>query len=302
MRLSPRHPRFESLRVRHELAEAHRSGLVVPEGLIAQGRGEAFDYLLGERTTASARRAERTAAAWLLAARHPVVSVNGNVAALAAKEVAALARATPHLDVEVNLFHRTGARAQKVADRLRAAGVRRVLGVRPTATIPHLPSDRAKVDRRGIREADVCLVPLEDGDRTEALRALGKRVISIDLNPLSRTSQSADLPIVDELRRALRGISREVERQRRRPRPRGFAPFDRRRALADALATIRRGINRAASLRPSAPARRRASRRRSRGTVGPTRRTPGRSSRRCRSRPRRGPRGGPGRRSPPVSR
>ncbi|MGD1099713.1 MAG: phosphopantothenate/pantothenate synthetase [Thermoplasmata archaeon] len=274
MRLSPRHPRYASLTVRHALAEAHRQGLVVPEGLIAQGRGEAFDYLLGERTTPGARRAERAAAEWLLAARHPVVSVNGNVAALAANEVAALSRAVPGLDVEVNLFHRTGSRARQVAEALRAAGVRRVLGLRPTATIPHLPSDRAKVDRRGIRDADVCLVPLEDGDRTEALRALGKRVISIDLNPLSRTSRAADLPIVDEVKRALAGVTREVERRRKSSRPPRFTPFDRRAALSDALEAIGRGIRRTAAQRPIGPRRGRASARRPRGSAGRTRRTP----------------------------
>jgi len=274
MRLSPRHPRFESLRVRQGLATAHRRGLVVPEGLIAHGRGEAFDYLLGERTTASARKAERAAAQWLRAARHPVVSVNGNVAALAAREVAALAKAVPGLDVEVNLFHRTPKRARQVADALRAAGVRRVLGVRPTAAIPHLPSDRAQVDSRGILDADVCLVPLEDGDRTEALRHLGKRVISIDLNPVSRTSRAADLPIVDELRRALREIAREADRRRTRPRPRRFVAFDRRRALSEALGAIGRGVTRAAARRPIGRPRPRASPRRPRGTTGRTGRTP----------------------------
>jgi 4-phosphopantoate--beta-alanine ligase len=274
MRLSPRHPRYASLRVRARLAEAHRQGLVVPEGLIAQGRGEAFDYLLGERTFPGARRAERAAAEWLLAARRPVLRVNGNVAAVAAEEVAALARAVPRLAVEVNLFHRTGDRARKVADALRAAGVRRVLGVRPTATIPNLPSDRAKVDRQGILVADVCLVPLEDGDRTEALRALGKRVISVDLNPLSRTSRAADLPVVDEVTRALREIARQAERRRRSGSPSRFVRFDRRAALAEALATIARSLTRAAARRPIAPPRRRASRRRSRGTAGRSRRTP----------------------------
>jgi 4-phosphopantoate--beta-alanine ligase len=274
MRLSPRHPRFASLKVRATLAEAHRQGLVVPEGLIAQGRGEAFDYLLGERTTPGAGRAERAAAEWLLAARHPVISVNGNVAALAAAEVAALARAVPGLDVEVNLFHRTGSRARQVAAALHAAGVRRVLGVRPTATIPRLPSDRAKVDRRGIWDADVCLVPLEDGDRAEALRALGKRVISVDLNPLSRTSRTADLPIVDEVRRALAAVARHAENRRTSARPPRFTPFDQRAALSDALAAIGRGIRRTAAQRSTARRRDRASPRRPRGTPGRTRRTP----------------------------
>jgi 4-phosphopantoate---beta-alanine ligase len=274
MRLSPRHPRFASLKVRRRLAEAHRTGLVVPEGLIAQGRGEAFDYFLGERTSPSARRAERTAAGWLFAARHPVVSVNGNVAALAAKEVARLQAAVPGLDVEVNLFHRTGPRARRVAQALRAAGVRHVLGVRPTATIPRLPSDRARVDRRGIFDADVCLVPLEDGDRAEALCALGKRVISIDLNPLSRTSRAADLPVVDEVRRALAEIARRAERWPVASRPKRFAAFDRRAALSDALDTIVTGLRRAAARRPIARRPARASPRRSRGTGGRMRRTP----------------------------
>ncbi len=256
MRLSPRHPRYRSLRTRARLAAAHRDGLVVPEGLIAQGRGEAFDYLLGERTTPSARRAERTAARWLLAAEHPVVSVNGNVAALAADGIARLARAVPGLRVEVNLFHRTPDRARRVARALRRAGVRDVLGVRPTGRIAGLPSDRARVDARGIRVADVCLVPLEDGDRTEALRALGKRVIAIDLNPLSRTSRYADLPIVDELGRALNEVAAEATRLRGRgTRPR-IGPFDSARALAGALARMRRGVTRAAAGTRPRPRRR----------------------------------------------
>jgi 4-phosphopantoate---beta-alanine ligase len=254
MRLSPRHPRYRSLRTRVALATQTRSGLVVPEGLIAHGRGEAFDYLLGERTTPGARRAIRTAAQWLRAARRPTLSVNGNVAALGAREVARLQRALPGLRVEVNLFHRTARRARLVADALRRAGVRDVLGVRPTARIPRLPSDRARVDANGIAAADVCLVPLEDGDRTAALRALGKRVISIDLNPLSRTSRTADLPIVDELVRALALLAKEL---RRSTGPRGsgaFRPFDAPAARADAEATIRRNLTRRAH---PPPARRR---------------------------------------------
>jgi 4-phosphopantoate---beta-alanine ligase len=275
MRLSPSHPRYASLRVRARLTELSRTGLVAPEGLIAHGRGETFDYLLGEHTTPSARLAEAAAAEWLRQARRPVLSVNGNVAALAASEVARLARACPGLAVEVNLFHRTGPRARAVADALREAGVRHPLGVRPTARIPGLPSDRARVDRRGILVADLCIVPLEDGDRTEALRALGKKVISIDLNPLSRTSQRADLPIVDELRRALSQIAEDLE-QRPPTAPTGvFAPFDRRAALAGALRTIGRNLRRAAAAPPrSSGPRPRASPRPAPRTAGRSHRTP----------------------------
>ncbi|MCI4369029.1 MAG: phosphopantothenate/pantothenate synthetase family protein, partial [Thermoplasmata archaeon] len=168
----------------------------------------------------------------------PVISVNGNVAALAASEIARLARLLPHLKVEVNLFHRTPARARAIAARLQAAGVRSVLGVRPDARIPGLPSDRSRVDSEGILVADVCLVPLEDGDRTDALRALGKRVISVDLNPLSRTSQRSDLPIVDELTRALQGIGRSAPGALKARDVGRFPPFDARGALAQALSEI----------------------------------------------------------------
>jgi 4-phosphopantoate--beta-alanine ligase len=243
--------------VRARLADRTRDGLVAPEGLIAHGRGEAFDYLLGERTTPSARRATRMAARWLRAARLPVISVNGNVAALASEEVARLQRALPSLRVEVNLFHRTPHRAALVARALRRAGVPEVLGTRPTARIPGLSSDRSLVDRDGILIADVCLVPLEDGDRTEALRALGKRVISIDLNPLSRTSRTADLPIVDELVRALGNLSIDLRRSAIRCGTGQFESFDASAALRAAQTSIERGLRRAARDHrpPSSPRR-----------------------------------------------
>jgi len=50
-------------------------------------------------------------------------------------------------------------------------------------------------------------VPLEDGDRCEALVKMGKTVIALDLNPLSRTARMATLTIVDELTRALPNIT-----------------------------------------------------------------------------------------------
>jgi 4-phosphopantoate--beta-alanine ligase len=286
-RLSKSHPRYRSLLTRARLADAARAGIVVPEGLIAQGRGEAFDYLLGERTTPSASEALRVAADWLRSAEHPVISVNGNVAALAAPDVAALARALPSLAVEVNLFHRTPARARAVAAVLRRAGVPRVLGVRPTRRIAGLPSDRAWVDADGIWTADVCLVPLEDGDRAAALRRTGKRVIAIDLNPLSRTARTADLTIVDELSRALRGLVLELRRPAR-PRPSSRRAAARNaRLLAAAVRTMQERLSSAAREalpRPPAARRERAGRRppAGRGRRSGRRRSP-------RGRPRRSP-------------
>ena len=115
------HPRYHSLVTRQHLADCVKKGIVSLEGLTAHGRGEAFDYFLGEQTTPSALIAEKTAAALLLSARHPVISVNGNAAALAAREIAALQKACGAL-VEVNLFHRTEERVTLIEDLLRDAG------------------------------------------------------------------------------------------------------------------------------------------------------------------------------------
>ena len=81
-----------------------------------------------------------------------------------------------------------------------------ILGENPDATIPGLKGPRAKCESRGILQADVLLVPLEDGDRCEALVAMGKTVIVIDLNPLSRSSQRGSITIVDELSRCLENM------------------------------------------------------------------------------------------------
>lgn len=199
------HPRYASLVARERVAEGVRKGLTSSQGLIAQGRGECFDYLLGERTTASAEAATRAAAAMLLLAERPALSVNGNVAALVPEEMVALARALA-APLEVNLFHRSEERVKRIADLLRACGAERVLGENPDALIPGLDHARALATRGGIYDADVVLIPLEDGDRCEALVAIGKRVIAIDLNPLSRTARKATVSIVDNILRTMQNL------------------------------------------------------------------------------------------------
>ena len=64
--------------------------------------------------------------------------------------------------------------------------------------------------KEGIFDCDVIVVPIEDGDRAEALVAMGKVVISIDLNPLSRTSKTASVSISDEMTRALENIMKHI--------------------------------------------------------------------------------------------
>ncbi len=201
------HPRAQSLRTRERMKAAVDAGLVHATGLIAHGRGEAFDYLLGEQSPPEAALAAAEAHRLLAAAKQPVLSLNGNVVALDAAGCVALQRAIPSLRLEVNLFHRTPERINGLVAAMEAAGANAVLGRDPDAHIPGLQSDRALCCQDGIGGADVVLVPLEDGDRCQALVAMGKTVITIDLNPLSRTAKAAHVTIVDELRRALRLIA-----------------------------------------------------------------------------------------------
>ncbi len=204
MKISPNHPRFRSLETRERLVRGFQNGIVAPQGLIAHGRGEAFDYLFGETTPKSSRLATKAAVALLLSARNPVISVNGNTAALVPREIVKLARSVP-AQLEINLFHKSAAREQRIASLLKRNGAINVLGASASAKvrIPGVASARRSVDPRGIGGADVVLVPLEDGDRAEALRKTGKMVIAIDLNPMSRTSQTASVTIVDNILRAI---------------------------------------------------------------------------------------------------
>ncbi|EMA55404.1 MULTISPECIES: 4-phosphopantoate--beta-alanine ligase [Halococcus] len=235
------HPRHESLLARHRIEDGVEKGITSRQGLIAQGRGEAYDYLLGERTIESADAAARAAAAQFLLADHPVISVNGNVAALCPDAVVDLAQATD-ADIEVNLFNRTEERMAAIAEHLREHGASEVLGLAADAQIPGLDHARATVDADGIHAADVVLVPLEDGDRAAALDAMGKTEIVIDLNPLSRSPQVADVPIVDNLVRALPLIAeyaRELRDDSREELETVVEEFDREAALDAAERTIR---------------------------------------------------------------
>ena len=236
------HPRHESLEQRHRIEEGVDEGLTSRQGLIAQGRGEALDYLLGEETIPSADAAERAAAAHLLAADHPVLSVNGNVAALVPGAMVELAD-TVGADLEVNLFNRTETRMRAIADHLREHGASEVKGLAADARVPGLDHERARVDADGIYAADVVLVPLEDGDRAEALGEMGKTEIVVDLNPRSRSTQVAAVPIVDNVVRALPNITDHARELRETDADleRVVAEFDAEQALTAAERRIREG-------------------------------------------------------------
>lgn len=237
------HPRAESLRIRKRLVNHCKAGIVAEAGLVAHGRGEAFDYLQGEKTTENAFKAiEAAAAALLTAKKHPVISVNGNTAALVAKDIVKLAEVTG-AKIEVNLFHRSVDREIAIKKLLEEAGAKQVLGVGEAASarIAEIGSERRRVDPEGILVADVVLVPLEDGDRTEALEKMGKKVIAIDLNPLSRTAQFATITIVDNLMRAmptLVEIAEELKKEDRSKLNRILANFSNKKNLGEAICLI----------------------------------------------------------------
>lgn len=204
------HPRYVSLMIRERIVKGFEAGIVVPQGLLAHGRGEAIDYIIGEETHPPALEATRAAAALLLLSNHPVISVNGNTAALVPDEIIKLSKIL-NARIEVNLFHRSQERVKKIKEFLESRGAGNVLGDSELVEIPGLTSQRRFVSKNGIYSADTVLVPLEDGDRTEKLVALGKRVVAIDLNPFSRTSRAATISIVDNVVRAMPNLCRAAE-------------------------------------------------------------------------------------------
>lgn len=196
------HPRYLSLEYRHKLINAMKTLVVAEAGLIAHGRGECFDYILGEKTNDFANEAIRAAIGMLLLAKNPVISVNGNTAALTPKELVRLSNIIK-APLEINLFYKKKGRIKAIKNILKRAGAKDIKGIdkKEMIQIEGLDSNRRFVE--SIAEADVVMVPLEDGDRTEALKIIGKKVIAIDLNPLSRTSLNADITIIDNIIRAL---------------------------------------------------------------------------------------------------
>jgi len=241
------HPRAESLRIREKLIKGLERGIVAKAGLIAHGRGEAFDYILGEVTHDFAIEAMQAAIAAFLVAKNPVFSVNGNVAALVPEEYVKLAKIVG-AKLEVNLFYRTKERELAIKEALMEAGADEVLGVDDEykTVIPEISHLRRYVDKRGIYIADVIFVPLEDGDRTMALRKMGKNVVTIDLNPLSRTAQWASITIVDNLVRAIPKMIEIAYQFKKKPKEELLEiikNYNNAKILSKALKKIRERLN-----------------------------------------------------------
>ncbi len=253
MSLIPKsHPRAKSLLIRERLVSGFDNGLVAKEGLLAQGRGEAFDYLLGEKTGKLAKSAIKAAAAQILLAKIPVISVNGNIAALCPKEVVKMAKETGS-KIEVNLFYSNEKRKKAIVRELKKNGAKEILGTNQNnkANISGIDSARRIVDKNGIFVADVVVVPLEDGDRTLALRKAGKKVITFDLNPLSRTSQTANITIVDNVTRAMNLLIenyRKLSKKNKKTLEKIVENFDNKKNLSDNIIEIKNNLTKRAKI------------------------------------------------------
>ena len=247
MSLIPKsHPRVKSLLIREKLVSGFDKGLVAKEGLLAQGRGEAFDYLLGEKTGKTAKLAIKVAAAQILLSDSPVISVNGNIAALCPKEVVKLAKQTGS-KIEVNLFYTNERRKRAIVRALKNNGAQEVLGVKQSSktTLSGIDSARRLVDKNGIYSSDVVVVPLEDGDRTLALRKSGKIVITFDLNPLSRTAQTANITIVDNVTRSMNLLienCKKLSNKNKETLKKIVANFDNKKNLSNSINEIKNNL------------------------------------------------------------
>ena len=198
------HPRYESLRLREKITKASKQGYLADSAMIAHGRGEAFDYLIGEKTTYPAKRAMYVAVSALLLSENPVISVNGNTTALVCEDIIKLAESV-NAKIEINLYYRTDERVKIISQMYKDYGYDDILGTidDDIEYLTKIKNERASASKNGILNADTILIPLEDGDRAEILKESGKKIITIDLNPLSRTSKMSDISIMDNIVRAI---------------------------------------------------------------------------------------------------
>jgi len=185
-------------------------------------------------------------------ANMPVISVNGNIAALCPKQIIKLSKQTK-AKLEVNLFYANEKRKKAIIKTLKNNGAIEILGTNPSSSIklPGIDSARRIVDKNGIFAADVVVVPLEDGDRTMALRKAGKIVITFDLNPLSRTSQTANITIVDNVTRAIDLLideSKKLSKKNPKVLQKIVDDFDNKKNLTENIIQIKNNLSRRARI------------------------------------------------------
>lgn len=98
----------------------------------------------------------------------------------------------------------------------------------------------------GIYMADVIMLTMEDGDRTQALVDMGKKVIALDINPLSRTARTADITIVDNVIRVMPIMINTITALKREKDidylQNMINQFDNRKNLANSLKAILNGL------------------------------------------------------------
>jgi len=144
----------------------------------------------------------------MILAKNPVISVNGNVAALASKEIIELSKKL-NAKIEINIFHSSKSREKEIQNEFIRLGADPLMPSKDCA-LKGLDHNRKYVSKEGIYSADVVFVPLEDGDRRLALKENGKKVITVDLNPMSRSATCADVTIVDNIVRCVTVMNERV--------------------------------------------------------------------------------------------
>jgi 4-phosphopantoate--beta-alanine ligase len=155
--------------------------------------------------------------------------------------------------IEVNLFYTNENRKRVIIKTLKKNGALEILGSRISSStkLSGIDSARRIVDKNGIFVADVVIVPLEDGDRTMALRKVGKTVITFDLNPLSRTSQTANITIVDNVTRAIDLLIEECKKMSKNNKKnlqKIIDNFDNKKNLIESINQIKNNLTRRAKI------------------------------------------------------
>ena len=83
---------------------------------------------------------------------------------------------------------------------------------------------------------------MEDGDRALALKKMEKRIIAIDLNPLSRTSLCADITIVDNVVRVMPKLIEEIKKFKEKKIEENLE-FDNRKNLKESIKIMKKNLS-----------------------------------------------------------